>query len=295
MEAYIRQGDLDLSSVFKIQRTFGMGETLVFSLEGMGATIFCSFLLLNLLLGMVLGLAVTIAGVILLFVHLGHPAKAWRAFTCVGTSWISRGTICMTAFLLIAFLHLGLRSLAGLEAGGVWDVLMKLILLASGLMILIYPGVALAYSPSIPFWNNGFLPISFVLSGMTSGFSWVLLYMALKGGLSAGSYGLYLVWVQTALLGLLFVSVIVYFVVMQNSVAAAKESTQHLMKGEGLVQFGLLGCVTGTALPIILTALIGGYGVIPVMLALISAIARTGGDIYLRYGFVKVGMYDPLY
>lgn len=295
MGAYIPQGQLNVSVGYKIQNTWGFAEALVFFVEGIGVTIFSFFLLLNRPGGMLLGIAIMVMAVLLLFSHLGHPEKAYKAFTCIRTSWISRGTVVMTAFLILGIVHLGLTHFAGLQAGAFWNVLIKVVVLFLGLSILAYPGFALAHSPSIPFWNSGLLPVSFILNGLTSGLSWVVVFLAVTGVLSAGSSSINFVWFQTILLGLLLVSTIAYVVVMKSSVAAAKESAQRLMKGKVALLFVVVGCVIGLALPIILTALIGANAMGMVALSLIAAIAKTIGDLSLRYSFMKVGMYDPVF
>jgi DMSO reductase anchor subunit len=63
--------------------------------------------------GLLIAIALLVAGLGASFLHLGRPARAWRAATMWRTSWLSREVIALPAFIaLVALWWLALRSAA---------------------------------------------------------------------------------------------------------------------------------------------------------------------------------------
>ena len=290
---YINQGDLDASLGYKLQKTFGFMEAAVFSLEGLGATVFGCFMFVESIGGMLAGLLLTLAGIALLFAHLGHPRKAWRALSCLRTSWISRGTAFVLTFMVCAGLTFLLAAL-GLRLPGAFAWALRALVLVSALLVLVYPGFVLAYSPSIPFWNSGLLPAVFALSGVTSGLAVCIGYLAVAPE-PASAVGLpILLWVQIALLAVLLASLLAYVVVMHSAGRAAEESVRFLLSTAGRGEFLFVGCVLGILTPICLTlGAMGSSGM--ASLTVLAGIGKIAGDIFLRGVMIKAGIYDPVY
>ena len=235
------------------------------------------------------GFSVVGAAVLLLLLHLGHPLKAWRAPYRVGKSWISRGTATIICFLGLAILYTILDCYTGFLSSGPARSLMKVLLLAACLIILSYPGFTLSYSSSIPFWNNGLVPLTFILCGLTTGISWFLV-----AGRTPGAVSLPIVLADMLLL--LFLAVILpsYLIVAGSSGAGARESVRLLLSGGFLWIFVGLGLGVGILVPLVLCGLmLAGYTW--ETLTLFLAVSRGIGDVAVRYAIVKAGVYDAVY
>jgi formate-dependent nitrite reductase membrane component NrfD len=295
MDGYIRQGELDFSVNYKLQQTWGLQEAAIFFLEGVGVTLAASFMWLNNSIGMILGLAVLTVGVILLFFHLGHPEKFWRAFTMMRGSWISRGTALITAFFLLSLIYLTLKHIGMIEEGNLKGMTLKTILLIIAFFIIAYPGLLLSRSPSISFWNSGLLPFIFTLQGMSSGFSIVIVFLSAKGKLFSPVLAFNFFWAHVGLLCILFISIVFYLTVMTHAGAAARESARMLIKGELMRPFISLGLVLGILVPLVLTVYTGIKGGHFSTFLFIAAMAKNVGDIYFRHFVIKAGMYDRVF
>jgi formate-dependent nitrite reductase membrane component NrfD len=297
IESYINQGELNHSSAYKKQVTYGLHEIIVFILEGVGATLFCCSMLVEYQFGMLSGLVIALSGVILLFLHLGHPLKVWRVLARLGKSWISRGTVFIATFFVIGLVYLILAEVNNLEKFRTIDLTLQTIILLVSFLILIYPGFILAQSSSIPFWHSGFVPVSFAFSSATTGIMWFLVYLSYDNCFHEPCFNATfnpgdLIWLQVVLLLFLFISVLTHLLVKRNSGSAARESANNILRGTNIIWFIVVGCLIGVIFPII--SLIFNEQ-LTFTLWLTVAIAKTVGDISLRYSIIKVGMYDPIY
>ncbi|RME64262.1 MAG: dimethyl sulfoxide reductase anchor subunit [Alphaproteobacteria bacterium] len=113
--------------------------------------------------------------------HLGHPERAWRAFSQWRSSWLSREGVLATA----TFAPLGL---AGLLMLGLWPAPMALrlalLLAAAGALATVYASAMIYASlAAVPAWSNLWVRMGFPLYAVGSG---GVLFLALAGVPSAG-------------------------------------------------------------------------------------------------------------
>src|SRR5512136_139789 len=156
----------------------GIKLWLAFFFIELGAGMFFVASLLNNVLAMSLGwLLCAVLGGGFHLLYLGKPLRFWRMAFSSGfkTSWISRGIIFVSLFLLLGFIHLllvqsGLRSTPLLVLADLFAFL-----------TVIYGGFAMNYVNGIPLWNTALLPILYVVSGLWGGAE-VTLGIALAGG-----------------------------------------------------------------------------------------------------------------
>jgi formate-dependent nitrite reductase membrane component NrfD len=279
----IRQGRLDFTVAPKLQTVWGFREAIVFSLEGLGATLFVAFMILNHVPAMVVGIALLIAAVLLLLSHLGHPFRAWMAVRNVRRSWISRGTAVISGFIFLGLVYVAIALVAGIEMTGWWETSLRLALMLAGLFILFYPGFAMAASPAIPFWNSGLLPVLSMANGIASGGIAVLAYLAATDMVRPATLPLdFFIWFQLTVLCFLAVSTFTYMTTMRNGGAAASCSATYLMTREVMLFWGMA------------IALAASFGTAPLSLLWIAVAARLTGDVSLRYAFLKAGIYDAV-
>src|SRR4030042_6352000 len=99
----------------KSQKIWGWPIAILLFLGGLGGGCYLLGVLFDLFsseppvitkVGVVLGPPVVLIGVVFLAADLGRPTQAIRAMMRPPTSWISRGTMILTIFLLLGGIHI---------------------------------------------------------------------------------------------------------------------------------------------------------------------------------------------
>ncbi|UWQ90694.1 dimethyl sulfoxide reductase anchor subunit [Rhodobacteraceae bacterium M382] len=96
--------------------------------------------------------------------HLGHPERAWRAFTQWKTSWLSREGVCAVLALLV----MGLYAIGTIFLDAQWRVLG---LAGSALSLLTVFTTSMIYTQlkTIPRWHTGLTPALFLSLSLAGG------------------------------------------------------------------------------------------------------------------------------
>lgn len=265
---------------YRIQTGWGFPIALYFFFSGTGASLFLFSLFLHSPLGILLDLLFLGIGVIILFFDLGNRWRFWKAFTKPGTSWISRGTFLITILFLFDLIYalMGFPPLPGLIS-----VLFGVV----AVLVLLYPGLVISYSPSIASWNHSFLPILFGLHSVANGLSiGLILHPSLEDQWN-GVIPLFL-----GLLLLLLIGTGVFLLVSYASTTGSRESIRLLVQPKLGGLFLLLGTGVGIIIPIILSIGLSA-GFLPWGVISVICVMRLIGDIGFRYAILKVGLYEP--
>lgn len=287
MASYLRQGTLKFVPGYKVQTLWGRSEAAVFALECAGAPLVALAVYSGAGLPAVLtGLLMVGVAVVLLLLHLGHPRRALRAMLNLRHSWISRGTVALGAVVLLGGLHV-LLALGGATTGALAGTV-AVLLACLGAFVAAYPGLVLSSSPAIAFWNSGLLPVLSLLQGASTAMLMVLAFAGARVTAVAGAGA----WIAVWLLVALALALALYVASMLRRGAAAAESARYLLQGHPL-QFGLVACGLGIAVPLVL-ALWAAAGGPLAALCVLAAAARFAGDLALRHAFLKVGLYNPV-
>jgi formate-dependent nitrite reductase membrane component NrfD len=282
---------------FKTQKWWGTLAAIDFFLGGTGAGTFILSMYLGIPSGMLLGWIAVALGAIALLVDLGRPDRFIRAYSQVGRSWISRGVVFTMIFLIFGILRMAPEWLTGLPWGGSTGLGTAIGIVATlgALGVMMYTGLLLSQSPSIPFWNTTLLPLLFTLYGFTCGAGVLLTLSPVLGG-SAGSYRS-AITVGVALLSTSLAFLWIYVLTMATSTVAARESVRILVKG-GLSILFLVGVtVVGLVVPIILTAsvyLAGSETATTSAAPVVAGILVLIGGYIFRYSVLKAGVYPPV-
>ena len=278
-DTFLRREDFIVG--YQAQTGWGFAIVLDFFFSGTGAALFLFSSIFHSSLGIILSLVFVGIGVLILFLDLGTPWRFFKAFARLKTSWISRGSLFITLLFVFGIIYalLGFPILSSF-----WLIIFG----AVAILVMLYPGMVISYSPSITLWNSQFTPILLSLHSLTSALSILSTIQPSLVGKSGS-----LVWVQLGLLLFLLIGAVIYLTVSYASASGTKESVQLLAKGSVGFSFYLLGIGIGIILPMIflLTFLRGGlspWGLLPV-----ACIMRLVGDLGFRYGILKVGLYDP--
>ena len=151
-----------------------------------------------------LGIGLTTAGLISSTLHLANPKNAWRAFSRVRTSWLSREGVLAIALYPVAALDAWL-AVTGTPQPLSTAVGVLLGLLALG--VLYCTGMIYACLKTVPRWHNWLVPACYVLLGLYSGALLSLPFVANDVGAIPQQATLVLVLLAMALL----VKTIYYF------------------------------------------------------------------------------------
>jgi DMSO reductase anchor subunit len=119
-------------------------------------------------LGLALGL-VTL-GLMSSTFHLGHPERAWRAFSQWRSSWLSReGILAVATYVPAGLLALGFLSAS--VTGGLWRL--SGLLAALGALITVYcTSMIYASLKAVPRWHNPWVPAVYLLLAAMTGLIW---------------------------------------------------------------------------------------------------------------------------
>jgi len=294
----------------KPQTIWGAPHSSWFFAMGVGGALFINRALFGIELGRVFGLIVAdvlsmlliAIGGLILIADLGKPWRLLRALMNPRTSWISVGAICDFVFLILAGLWVvadleirGGRPLAGLPWAGhsPLGIVFQVVAGAAAFIVIVYPGLVLAYSPSIPFWNTTLIPLQFLIFAFASALGLALI-SAVWIPLPAETLASWAI----AEVVLLAVTLLLFVAHLLDGVyrhTTAKLSVNRLMKGDLRLPFIWGTLVGGLFLPLLL-GLYGSLWSSPsaglVYLALAGAITLPG-NWFSKYAVIKAGIYAP--
>jgi formate-dependent nitrite reductase membrane component NrfD len=293
----------------KPQTVWGVSHTNWFFAMGLGGALFINRALLGIELGRVFGLIladvlsiifIAIGGLILV-ADLGKPFRVLRALMNPRTSWISIGAICDFIFLILDGLWViadlewgGTRPLAGLPWAGnsPLGIAFQVVAGVAAFVVIVYPGLVMAYSPSIPFWNTTLIPLQFLTFAFASAVGLALIF-ALWSPVPAAHLA---TWANAEILFL--AATLLFFIAHLlhggTSHTTAKVSVVRLVKGELGVPFVWGTLLGGLLLPILLilyASLTANPG--PNLLLALSALLTLPGNWLSKYTVIKAGTYAP--
>jgi formate-dependent nitrite reductase membrane component NrfD len=295
----------------KIQNVWGNQHATWFTFMGIGGALFISRMLLGVELGRfwgmtwadILSLVLIGVGGLILIADLGKPFRLLRAFLNPRTSWISVGAI--SDFIFLGFA--GLWTLADLDIPGVLNLtglpwhgdstlglVFQVIAALAAVVVIVYPGLVLTSSPSIPFWNNAMIPMQFLVTAFSSAFGLALIYSAIAT-VDAATLTTWLAITAVLLVVSLFLQ-IGHLLNAQYSHVAGKFSVQRLVRGD--LQLVYLGgvIVLGTIVPLALVGygLSAGSGTLVTTGAAVAGVLLLVGNWLSKHAVIRAGAYAPL-
>ena len=271
-------------------RGSGIKLWLAFFFVELGAGMFFVASFFNGLRAMVIGWLVCAllgGGFHLLF--LGKPARFWRMVFSSGwkTSWISRGLIFVSLFLVLGLVHIGLS---------VWSSPSTVLLTATNLfafLTVIYGGFAMNYVNGIPLWNTALLPILYVVCGLWGGAE-VSLGIALAGG-DIGMGTATETWIRILLIGFLFL-IPVYLISVRYTSSTGEASIKYMVAGKWSPLFWGVVVFLGMVIPLaaIINIFFTGLEASPAVFLYAAILCGLLGDLAMRYLILRCGLYSPL-
>jgi formate-dependent nitrite reductase membrane component NrfD len=250
-------------------------------------------------IGLWIGFPALLVGSLCLVVDLGAPMKAFLAGMKPGTSWIARGFWIISIFMILAFIHFVLHLFTGVggTAGGrtfLNVIAVAGIVFAVGTMA--YTGILLSASKGIPFWRSGAVPVVFVVSALVTGHFTLMLGMALAYGGQEMMDPLRIMALEAAVLVVLEVLAIVFFLQAAYSHPDPRESARRILRKRSFVVGYFM---LGLGVPLVLMVAVYRYMVeagVGSNLALISIGAALGlvGGLILRQSVLVCGALPTL-
>jgi len=134
--------------------------------------------------GIILGFPCVAIGAALLIFDLGTPKNFWRAAMKPGTSWMARGVIILSIFMILGVIHIAFwiwpfpNVLEGAEGA---RQILSIVGAVFALAVMIYTGLLLEASRPIAFWGAAILPELFLVSALSTGLMGVVLIGSIGG------------------------------------------------------------------------------------------------------------------
>jgi len=229
------------------------------------------------------------------FIYLGKPWRFWRGLSRPGSSWITRGFYATFALCGFGFLHLALFYDVAFN-GAAPTALGQFMMIVAGIsafVVMIYDGIVMTYSPSIPLWNNSLLPVlrtSYALMGGVTLTLFVSLFPQLAGQFTAEQLH---IWsqVERGLVVANMLMIVIYVLTLTYQVTAAKESAFLMIRDKypAVFWFGVvaIGLIAIFLLPILVqTESLG--------LLLTVAVFELIGDFCILFLLLRAGVFSPL-
>ncbi len=226
----------------------------------------------------------------------------WRfMYACLNprTSWVARGFIILSIFIILGLVLLA-KSILPFEwlypESFLWHIL-EIVAFAFAFATALYTGILLKATKSIPLWNTRFLPLLFLVSALSTGSMAIILSTFGTGffphDAQALKFLLYAVQVLVVTEG-----IVLYLYLSERSRASeqGKDSVRLLIRGEKKLIFWGADVLGGLVLPFVLVTVAvfsGENG----WLIFSSGVTLLFGGFFLRVGVLHAGIREkiPMY
>jgi formate-dependent nitrite reductase membrane component NrfD len=273
---------------YRLNKEFDSLLALNISVEGFGAALMAESVIMHYPMGVIVGLALVIAGIMILFLHLGNRFKFWRVIAGLKRAWISRG-----AFFAGGLVGLGIFSL--FLNGGPLDLIVQTGIVVFGLLTILYSGFLLSSMTPIPFWNSPLTPVLFLLHSITTGMA-ILIFLLAQS--TVKNLSIEIVGLLLGLTSVTLLFTIIHIMVMSTSSSAARESVRLLMSPARKWTFLGGAIVLGLLIPLLIYSFIylsGGRSTEGLSTMLFVAMGlRAIGDYAFRSSLLHAGVFEIL-
>lgn len=229
-------------------------------------------------------------------VFLGKIGRFWRAILKPRSSWISKGFIFASMFMLFGFLAVAdqLPIAADLFAFVVPYIDYILILaVISALLLAIYPGFLFAVIRAIPFWNSGAVVPLFLFQAIGAGIGLTFIFSEFTTmTLTNPDLLVPLNIVMIALIGIAIGIIIKSGKAKSGSAGTA--SVKQLVHGKFRFLFIIGAVVIGILVPMIIMVMSYIFIDQSILLA-IAGVMQIIGIISFKYTFLNAGAYNRLF
>ncbi|TAK48158.1 MAG: hypothetical protein EPO23_08760 [Xanthobacteraceae bacterium] len=283
----------DLRSDYRPQREWGEGRGILMVIGHFLVGVAGGTWLMSSIYGVTAGLVVAfILGILGGLVHLlflGNPKNALKMMRHVRTSWVSRGFVGLSLFLVGGGVYLTLLMVSA-DTGG-WMALFWIakVMAAAGMVTIIgYMGFCYTASKAIPFWHSPLHPAIYIAFAVRGGIAALLVIGAFLG-VAADDWLLKLWLIVTAIVTLFYVLELQGAMTSGN--VAARRSVGDLLSGRLALIFYGGTLLLGLIIPILLLTVMAN---ISLTVMAIVGLASVAGDFFMKLTTVRAGVYLPL-
>jgi polysulfide reductase chain C len=232
------------------------------------------------------------------FLILDLGIKSRFIYACLNprTSWVARGFIILSIFIVLGLVLLA-KSVVPFEwlhpGSALWRA-PEIVAFIFAFGTAIYTGILLKATKSIPLWNTGFLPLLFLVSGLSTGSMAIVLSILGTGFLPHDAGALKVLMGGEQVLVVIEGIVLYLFLLRGYRVAEqGKDSVRLLVFGEMKMIFWGGVVLLGFIFPVLLENIASFF---PGNVALIFAagILMLCGGFFLRLGILRAGIKDQI-
>ena len=231
-----------------------------------------------------------------LILDLGIKRRFLYACLNPGTSWVARGFLILSIFIVLGVVLLAKSVLRfeWLHAESTFWYIVEIITIAFAFATVLYTGVLLKATKSIPLWNTYLLPLLFLVSALSTGAMAIILSTLGTGVLSydAGPLKVLLGAVQI----LVVIEGIVLYLYLSGRYRGSeqgKDSVHLLLFGEKKFIFWGVDVLLGLILPFVLVGIASfSYG--NTTLIFTAGLLLLCGGFFLRLGVLHAGIKDQI-
>ena len=239
-------------------------------------------------IGIFLGVPCVLIGTFFLIADLGKPSHTWRVWMKPGTSWIARGTIIISIFMILAAIHTAfwIWPFADPAVSGSAPHALSILGALFAFLTVIYTGLLLGYSQPIALWRTALLPVLFFVSAVSTGLM-AIIFIAQYMGASVEQLGL----LENIDAVILVFEIFILAVFLYNAYRTleSRPSALRILKGPVASSFWLGVVLCGLAIPLV-TESTGQHGSV---LAIGSLLGLLGG-LFLRFVILTGGIFSPI-
>lgn len=241
------------------------------------------------------GPVMVIISAVFLILDLGIKRKF--IYVCLNpkTSWLARGFIILSVFIVFGLVVM-VRSLLPsdqLKGSALWHI-PEVIAFVSAFGVAIYTGILLQVMKSVPLWKTNLLPLLFLVSALSTG-SMAIILSTLGTGFFTHDSGAMRVLIFSELMLVVIEGVVLYLFLYHRYRAAGegKDSVRLLLFGEMKLVFWGGIVLVGFIFPFILENVASlSHG--NIMIIFIAGILLLCGGFFLRLGVLYAGIKEQI-
>ena len=242
------------------------------------------------------GPIVVAIGAPFLILDLGIKRRFLYACLNPRTSWVARGFIILSIFIILGLALLA-KSALPFEwlhtESALWRI-PEVVAFVFALGTAIYTGILLKATKSIPLWNTYLLPLLFLVSALSTGSMAIILSTLGTGFFPLGAQALKVLMYAVQILVVIEGIVLYLYLSGRRRVSEqAKDSVHLLIHGEKKFIFWGVDILLGLVLPFVLLS-IAVLSSGNVLLIFSSGLTLLCGGFFLRVGVLHAGIKDQI-
>lgn len=271
---------VDLRGDYRPQREWGVGRGVLMVVGHFLVGVAGGTWVMASIYGVTAGLAVAYVlaalGALAHLAYLGRPERALGMMRRFRTSWIARGFIGLTLFLIGGGIYLAALLLAPDDVAGPVTRTGQVIAAVGTVVIIGYMGFCYTASKAIPFWHSPLHPALYIAFAFRGGVAALLVISAVTG--VASGAGLLEMWIGVTTVVALFFALEIQGAWSGGNVAA-RWSVRDILAGRLALLFYGGTLALGLIVPLALLLVPGAHS--PAAMALVG-LTSAAGDFFMK-------------